>query len=63
MRCFSLESFQHSGQFLVADKETCKCVFRQYIPVEKFMRDATWAVLKLNDEESDEEENAVVEAF
>jgi len=34
-------------------------VFRQYIPVEKFMRDATWAVIKLNEEESEEEDNAL----
>ena len=54
MRCFSIESFQHEGQFLVADKETCKCVFRQYVASERFMKDATWAVITLNEEESED---------
>ena len=55
LRCFSLESFKHNGQFLIADKETCKCVFNQYVPFEKFMREATWAVIKLDEDDSEED--------
>lgn len=61
LRCIALESFHLNGHFLVADRETCKCYFKQYDSDEAYLKSATWAVVKLNEEES--EEDNVLEVF